>query len=75
MFAKVRTSHLQHKEDSMIATVKGWINFELMKEELSSFNYEVLIKKKIGEECYDIQRKNCNHLRAPHPNKVNDPNK
>ncbi|KAF2358651.1 hypothetical protein FHG87_010596 [Trinorchestia longiramus] len=23
MFAKVRTSHLQHKEDSMLATVKG----------------------------------------------------
>ncbi|KAF2368892.1 hypothetical protein FHG87_000348 [Trinorchestia longiramus] len=30
MFAKVRTSHLQHKEDSMLATVKG----ELWRDKL-----------------------------------------
>ncbi|KAF2344362.1 Myc-type basic helix-loop-helix (bHLH) domain [Trinorchestia longiramus] len=28
MFAKVRTSHLQHKEDSMLATVKGGMDSE-----------------------------------------------
>ncbi|KAF2354616.1 Apoptosis-antagonizing transcription factor C-terminal [Trinorchestia longiramus] len=34
MFAKVRTSHLQHKEDSMLATVKGYEDEEIQRAEL-----------------------------------------
>ncbi|KAF2347816.1 hypothetical protein FHG87_021428 [Trinorchestia longiramus] len=30
MFAKVRTSHLQHKEDSMLATVKGQYDDQML---------------------------------------------
>ncbi|KAF2351426.1 Protein-tyrosine phosphatase-like [Trinorchestia longiramus] len=36
MFAKVRTSHLQHKEDSMLATVKGFTSLQEYPENLRS---------------------------------------
>ncbi|KAF2353043.1 GPCR family 2 secretin-like [Trinorchestia longiramus] len=37
MFAKVRTSHLQHKEDSMLATVKGSLRNNRTRMHLNLF--------------------------------------
>ncbi|KAF2353775.1 hypothetical protein FHG87_015468 [Trinorchestia longiramus] len=49
-------------------------NFELIKEELSSNNYEVLMSNKKRGKVHDIQRKDCNCDRTPYPKKANQVN-
>ncbi|KAF2353844.1 ABC transporter type 1 transmembrane domain [Trinorchestia longiramus] len=67
MFAKVRTSHLQHKEDSILATVKGWLMPLLKKgrkEDLTTDDlYEVETEDSSSALC-DRMEKYWNEERA-----------
>ncbi|KAF2349804.1 Lariat debranching enzyme C-terminal [Trinorchestia longiramus] len=68
MFAKVRTSHLQHKEDSMLATVKGMVRTSRMcVGEDSGMRYLVGLDEKYNMNLvntmkhFRVHTRSCSH--------------